>query len=702
MKRKIISLLLCLVMALSLIPTVAFAKGEGPQIQTSVDHIDVLVALNINGQKESLDQDDLKNITITSTTSNFTVTARKLNGSTDAYGQKQARFEGSFPVGTKDNPVSYTLSLTKVVDGVSYDLTLTTDYWDENNFCPPTLKDQKNPLNGHNDTWTNGGVVPGSGIDVEFGTANASTRQVIITKNILGVDTADLVDGKTFTFTIYEEDGVTQVGSPLTAKTTAENPSSANAITYLVRGTYVVKETASADYDNYTLSGTTYSGVEGTSTFVVGDNGGSLTVTNTYEKIASDTTSITVTKKWVDDNNSLNKRPESVTVELLADDTKEREIVLTSTSTDEWTATFENLPINDNEGNLINYTVQEKPVPGYTPQVIEPGESVVTVGELTKVPNCNFTAFNTNGANLVIAKLTENEGYVVWTETQLTKDQEATLLVQVKAACDIPDNKTVVFISGNGVTHESNGETATFAVGTLSFTKTKMWSMFWYGNVTVSQPNNGFTIVNTLNIEEGELVPATLTIKKVDADNPNLTLSGAEFTLTNADGTLVGDKAQVTNEDGICTFSNLTEGYYELKETKAPEGYEKSNQTWTIKVTQNPDPTDIVLDKETNQFQKVYDCTVSKLVGNEYAPLTNGLMTITNEKEKPDSYTVTLPIKKIVDKKVGSDNPGETKFTFVATKYDEQTEKTTQYGLGTITTKWCGIKKVDILFSRIS
>ena len=51
---------------------------------------------------------------------------------------------------------------------------------------------------------------------------------------------------------------------------------------------------------------------------------------------------------------------------------------------------------------------------------------------------------------------------------------------------------------------------------------------------------------------------------------------------------------------------------------------------------------------------------------------------------------MTLPIQKIVDKKVGSDNPGETKFTFVATKYDEQTEKTTRYGLETITTNGVG------------
>ena len=49
MKRKIISLLLCLVMALSLIPTVAF----GATAET-VDHIDVLLAFKIPGSDDPI------------------------------------------------------------------------------------------------------------------------------------------------------------------------------------------------------------------------------------------------------------------------------------------------------------------------------------------------------------------------------------------------------------------------------------------------------------------------------------------------------------------------------------------------------------------------------------------------------------------------------------------------------------------------
>lgn len=211
--------------------------------------------------------------------------------------------------------------------------------------------------------------------------------------------------------------------------------------------------------------------------------------------------------------------------------------------------------------------------------------------------------------------------------------------------------------------------------------------MFWYGNVTVSQPNNGFTIVNTLNIEEGELIPATLTIKKVDADNPNLTLSGAEFTLTNEDGRLVGGKALVTGEDGICTFTDLIAGTYTLTETEAPEDYVKPSTSWTVTVEETkdiqevPDATGAVVG-----YKEVPTCTVSMDGADKD---DDGVFIIPNTKE-PKPYTVTLPIQKIVDKKVGSDNPGETKFTFVAAKYDEQTEKTTQYGLETITTNGVG------------
>ena len=383
--------------------------------------------------------------------------------------------------------------------------------------------------------------------------------------------------------------------------------------------------------------------------------------------------SITVTKEWDDDNNSLNKRPDSVTVKLLKDG-EETGKTLTLYK-DNWTGSFTDVPADG------VYTVSEDPVPGYTSKVIKSSESVVTVGALKEVDQCNFLAFKTNGANLVIAKPTANDGYVVWTVTELTDYQQDTLRELVKSQCNNNAGKDVSFISGDNATHTSKQGTAAFTSEELTFDKENVWSKFWYGTVSESE---GFTIVNTLNIEEGELIPATLKIKKVDAGD-STPLSGAKFTLTNEDGTF--NNTQETDANGTCTFTGLTEGTYTLTETEAPEDYVKPSTSWTVTVEETkdiqevPDATGAVVG-----YKEVTTCTVSmdNVFNDNY-----GVFIIPNTKE-PAPYTVTLSIQKIVDKKVGSDNPGETKFTFVATKYDEQTEKTTQYGLETITTKGVG------------
>ncbi len=88
-----------------------------------------------------------------------------------------------------------------------------------------------------------------------------------------------------------------------------------------------------------------------------------------------------------------------------------------------------------------------------------------------------------------------------------------------------------------------------------------------------------------------------VTVKKVDEDKK--VLSGAEFTLYDSKGKVVG-KA-VTGSDGTVSFEELEPGEYVLKETKAPEGY-------------------VLDEKET-------DVTISANKTNSY--------TITNRKEGP-------------------------------------------------------------------
>ena len=82
--------------------------------------------------------------------------------------------------------------------------------------------------------------------------------------------------------------------------------------------------------------------------------------TNTH---TPEVTNVIVNKVWADDNNASGKRPESITITLIANDKEIKTIDLTSAS--EWKHIFNDLPVYSN-GNKITYNVVEKEIPeGY-------------------------------------------------------------------------------------------------------------------------------------------------------------------------------------------------------------------------------------------------------------------------------------------------------------------------------------------------
>ena len=88
-------------------------------------------------------------------------------------------------------------------------------------------------------------------------------------------------------------------------------------------------------------------------------------ITNTYNPGKTD---VEVEKEWTDDHNWDGIRPGHVTVHLYANgkDTGES---LVLREEDHWHGEFQNLSVNDAEGNPISYTVREDPVSGYQTSV---------------------------------------------------------------------------------------------------------------------------------------------------------------------------------------------------------------------------------------------------------------------------------------------------------------------------------------------
>ena len=83
----------------------------------------------------------------------------------------------------------------------------------------------------------------------------------------------------------------------------------------------------------------------------------------------SDTISIPVTKQWSDAGNE-DKRPENITVNLLADNVKVTSITLNANGN--WSGKFENLPVKDGSGKAITYTVAEEAVTDYEAAYTQP------------------------------------------------------------------------------------------------------------------------------------------------------------------------------------------------------------------------------------------------------------------------------------------------------------------------------------------
>ena len=75
-------------------------------------------------------------------------------------------------------------------------------------------------------------------------------------------------------------------------------------------------------------------------------------------------------------------------------------------------------------------------------------------------------------------------------------------------------------------------------------------------------------------------------IKKVDEDNKNTVLEGAEFTLLDSSLSKVIDQ-KITGKDGLAKFEKLVPGTYYIRETKVPEGYRDPNTRWKVEIDED-------------------------------------------------------------------------------------------------------------------
>lgn len=262
---KIIAAALAITLLISINPIHAQAfswfpgSGGGNSAVSSVNHIDIAVNLMANvyidGELRkaefTINTADAKYVTITAdpVETKFEVSG-SVSTSTDNAGNKQIRIDGDFPVGTKNDPVSYTVTLSKTIsttDGIEIPVTLstTTHYWDSANVCPGF---QINP--GRQ-----------SGIDLKLnnGTGSANSNKVQkgnihIQKTIIG---APVKEDMTFRYRITDRDGkIHKDQIPLTIP--AGKDTASTIVTNMELGEYIVSEIDEKGIDGYRHVRTVY------------------------------------------------------------------------------------------------------------------------------------------------------------------------------------------------------------------------------------------------------------------------------------------------------------------------------------------------------------------------------------------------------------------------------------------------------------
>mgnify|MGYP004732940051 CR=1 FL=1 len=202
--------------------------------------------------------------------------------------------------------------------------------------------------------------------------------------------------------------------------------------------------------------------------------------------------------------------PESVTVRLLSSGREVSRLTLTAADASvngSWQGSFKNIPLYNDDGTPISYTVEELPVDGFSSEVVRQprAESVAASSWGNKVTPASQSSYSIGGSNLVAAK--KGGSYYVWTDRALSAGQQSCLLTAI--------NNARLQGLGKGLsisnTEFASGLPASMANGAVSFRldggetyidfgRTSAWSLFYAGTLEISDAQ-GAVIANVRRAE---------------------------------------------------------------------------------------------------------------------------------------------------------------------------------------------------------
>lgn len=205
---------------------------------------------------------------------------------------------------------------------------------------------------------------------------------------------------------------------------------------------------------------------------------------------------------------------------------------------------------------------------------------------------CSPKTFSIGKVNLIVAKLTANEGYFVWTSTPVSISER-------KAIVKLISDKTngigfnpeaelskCYFYSGNGIKDTlvfRNGEIKYDGSDKLTFDASKQWSMFAAGTYTFTETQNAEIQITNKYTEQTadlDLVKTSVNRTKFDGaefklykknDNEVYELQKFEYTDDSGKPQTRETIRVINSDESEAELKNLQPGQYYLEEVKAPE-----------------------------------------------------------------------------------------------------------------------------------
>ena len=346
---------------------------------------------------------------------------------------------------------------------------------------------------------------------------------------------------------------------------------------------------------------------------------------NTFDpSTLEDTIEISGTKTWNDVGNKFNTRPESITVNLLADGEEIKDVTVEPDGNGDWKYKFENLPKYNSKGQVINYTISEDRVNNYNyPPTYTKTENGYDIENSTNIKETSIektaTGIIKKGSE-VTEPVNETEKYKKETETIypmqnvgiedtiiydiVVKNEGNTTLTNVK----VTDDKNVKIIGITPIVNGENQDKEDLDVATTTGENLLEKA----GKGTTLEEGNGYIITVSYKVDNITNLSEVSNTATITSDGTNPKYSTATVMVEVLFESNIKKEIVAINGNGVSKGEQVDENTIKYND-KASKG-----DTLTYKITATNNGTTTIEDLNITDDRNVKVLNVEFSSGEEY------------------------------------------------------------------------------------